>query len=82
MHVEVKIKFDNGEIVGFNPFKVCASMPPQYTLKNHTTGKKMYFEFTDKFIHTIENNGIETNNIQYLEECNIKANHLKLNLDL
>ena len=79
---EVKVKFTSGEIIGFTPFKQCCSIPPQYHLKNYTAGKKINFRFVYDFISDIEINGVESNNIEYLEEAKIKAKHMKLNLDL
>ena len=82
LNAEVKIKFNNDEIIGFNPFKVCCSLPAKYTLKNYTNGKKIEWREEFEFKNYIEINGVETNNIEYLEEANIKASHLQLNLEL
>lgn len=79
---EVKIKFMSGEIIGFNPFMECLSMPPMYKFNNYTTGEKYNFEGVSELIHKIENYGIETNNIKFLEEAGIKSNHMVLNLEL
>lgn len=82
MKAEVKVKFASGEIIGFNPFKECCSMPPQYQFKNYTNGKKMNFKFVHDLVSDIETTGVETNNIEYLEEAKIKAKHMTLNLEL
>lgn len=82
MEAEVKVKFASGEIIGFNPFRQCYSMPAQYNYINYTTGKKMDFRFVHDLVLDIETNGVETNNIQYLEEANIKAKHMTLNLEM
>ncbi len=79
---EVKVQFSSGVIIGFNPFSICASMPPQYRIKNYTSGKNMEFMFVDKLKFEIENNGIETNNIKYLKEKNFKTIHMTLNTEL
>ena len=82
MEAEVKVKFASGEIIGFNPFKQCCSMPAKYQYRNYTTDKKMAFRFVHDLVSDIETNGVETNNIEYLEEAKIKANHMTLNLEL
>ena len=82
MEGEVKVKFASGEIIGFNPFKQCCSMPAQYHYRSYTTDKKMAFRFVHDLVSDIETNGVETNNIQYLEEAKIKAKHMTLNLEL
>jgi len=82
LNAEVKIKFNNDEIIGFNPFKVCCSLPAQYILKNYTNGKKIEWREEFEFKNYIKINGIETNNIKYLEEANIETSHLQLNLEL
>jgi len=41
LNAKVKIKFTNNEIIGFNPFTVCCSLPTQYTLKIYTNGNNM-----------------------------------------
>ena len=79
MRAEVKVKFTSGQIIGFNPFNLCASLPAQYTLKDYTNGGKIEFRFEHIFKSDIAMNGIETNNIDYLEEGNISASHLTLN---
>ena len=82
INTEVKVKFASGEIIGFNPFKQCCSMPAQYHYRSYTTDKKMAFRFVHDLVSDIETNGVETNNIEYLEEAKIKANHMTLNLEL
>lgn len=82
MEAEVKVKFASGEIIGFNPFKQCCSLPAQYHYRSYTPDKKMAFRFVHDLVLDIETNGVETNNIQYLEEAKIKAKHMTLNLDL
>lgn len=82
MEAEVKVKFTNGVIIGFNPFTLCCSMPAQYMYKNYTAGKKMEFRLANDLVLEIETNGVETNNIRYLEEAKIKAKHMTLNLEL
>jgi hypothetical protein len=82
LNAEVKIKFNNDEIIGFNPFKVCCSIPAKFTLKNYTNGKKIEWREEFEFKNYILRNGVETNNIKYLEEADIKTSHLQLNLEL
>lgn len=83
MDCEVKVKFTSGEIIGFNPFRQCCSMPPKYTVTYYTSGqKKCEFKFVHDVIHNIENNGLETNNIQYLKEAKFKVDHMVLNENL
>jgi len=82
LNAEVKVKFVSGEIIGFNPFKVCASMPAQYNIKNYTTGKKMEFRWEHDVRRDIANNAIESNNIKYLEEAKFDVKNIKLNLEL
>lgn len=83
MACEVRVKFTSGEIIGFNPFRECCSMPPKYTVTYYTSGqKKGEFLFVHDVIHNIENNGLETNNIQYLKEAKFKVDHIVLNENL
>lgn len=73
MECEVRVKFTSGEIIGFNPFRQYFSFPAKYTVTYYTSGqKKCEFKYVHDVIHNIENNGVETNNILYLEEAKIK----------
>jgi len=82
MDCEVKVKFSSGEIIGFNPFKVCASFPTQYLVKNYSNGGKMEYNWEEKLKQKIKNNGVESNNVKYLEEANIDIGNVKLNSEL
>lgn len=80
MACEVRVKFTNGEIIGFNPFRQLCSFPAQYNITYYTSGRqKKEYKFVHDVIHNIENNGVETNNILYLEEAKIKASNMILN---
>lgn len=56
-------------------------MPTQYRLHNYTTGKNE-FRFECQFREDVTNNGVETNNIEYLKEANFCIKNIKINTDL
>jgi len=82
MSSEVKVKFTSGEIIGFNPFRICASFPAKYQIKNYTLNNKYEFIFEHNLHSKISNYGVETNNIEYLKEAKFKVNNILLNVEL
>jgi hypothetical protein len=81
MMAEVKVKFVSEEIIVFNPFRICASFPAKYHIINIITNK-MEFRDVYQIQADIKNNGIETNNIQYLLDSKFDVKNLTLNLEL
>jgi len=82
---EVKVKFSNGEIIGFWPHRICCSVPSKFTFIDYThdkKNKKKQYCLVSELLDKIESIGIETNNIEYLKEVGIKTNGLTLNADL
>ena len=86
LNCEVKVKLVNGRIFGFNPFKKCASMPPQYNLRwldlYDDEKPKRRFMFCDDVFHMVATEGIETDNIEYLNEAKFDTKNMKLNLHI
>lgn len=83
---EVKVKLVDGRVFGFNPFKECASLPPQYNLRwlpLHDNDKpKGQFMFCDEVFYMVKTQGIETDNIEFLNETKFDTTKLKLNLNI
>lgn len=77
----VKVKLETGYIFEFKPFLQCASMPPQYSL-TWLPHNKTEFMFCDQVFNMIATQSIETNNIEYLNECKFNTKHIQLNLNL
>lgn len=82
MSSEVKVKFISGEIIGFNPFRICASFPAQYQIKNYTLNNKFELILKNDLHMKITNYGVETNNIEYLKEAKFQVNNILLNVEL
>ncbi len=82
----VKVKLNDERIFEFNPFKECASLPPQYNLvwlpKYDFEKPKREFMFCDQVFIMVATHAIETNNIEYLKECNFETKNLKFNSNL
>lgn len=91
----VKIKFDSGEIITFQPFRQTASMPPHFIVDMVTEPSTLFKQYigeddslnyicmcVDILKQLIKDHGIETSNIQYLKEAKLEADHLRLNLNL
>jgi hypothetical protein len=86
LNCEVKVKLKNGRVFGFNPFKECASLPPQYNLSwlplYNNEKPKRQFMFCDEVFRMVANEGIETDNIDYLNEAKFDTKNMKLNLNI
>jgi len=82
MSCEVKVKFLSGLIIGFNPFRVCASFPAKYLIKNYSNGGTMEYKYEHELKLNIMKDGIESNNVKYLEEAQMIVDNIKLNLEL
>ncbi len=86
MNCEVKVKLENGRVFGFNPFKECASLPPQYNLTwfplYDNEKPKGQFMFCDEVFRMVANQGIETDNIDYLIEAKFDTKNMRLNLNI
>lgn len=86
LNCEVKVKLVDGRVFGFNPFKECASMPSLYNLSwlplyNNEKSKRQ-FMFSDEVFRMVANEGIETDNIDYLNEAKFDTKNMKLNLNI
>jgi hypothetical protein len=86
LNCEVKIKLVDGRIFGFNPFKECASMPPQYNLSwlplYDNEKPKRQFMFCDEVFRMVATEGIESDNIDYLNEVKFETKNMRLNLNI
>lgn len=82
----VKVKLWNGRIFEFTPFMQCASMPPQYQLKwlpfNDFDKPRREFVFCDEVFRIVEKQGVESDNIEYLNETKFNTKNMKLNLNI
>ena len=86
LNCEVKVKLVDGRIFDFNPFKECASMPPQYNLRwlplYENEKPKRQFMFCDEVFHMVATEGLESDNIEYLNEAKFDTKNMKLNLNI
>ncbi len=86
LECEVKVKLVDGRVFSFNPFNKCASIPPQYNLSwfplYHDEKPKRQFMFCDDVFHMVNTQGIESNNIEYLNEAKFYTKNMKLNLNI
>jgi hypothetical protein len=69
----VKIKLNDATIFEFTPFVYCASLPSQFNIKwlpiNNIDKPKCEYILCDKLYHIVKTQGIETDNIEYLQEA-------------
>lgn len=83
---EVKVKLLNRGVFAFTPFKQYASIPPQYYIKwlplYVNENPKSHFMFCHDVFHMINTEGIESDNIDYLNEAMFQTKNMKLNLNL
>jgi hypothetical protein len=86
LNCEVKVKLENGRVFGFNPFKECASLPPQYNLRwlplYDNEKPKGQFMFCHDVFRMVNTQGIESDNIAYLTEAKFDTKNMKLNLNI
>jgi hypothetical protein len=86
LNCEVKVKLENGRVFGFNPFKECASLPPQYDLiwlpLYNNEKPKRQFMFCDEVFRMVAKEGIETDNIDYLNEAKFDTKNMKLDVNI
>jgi hypothetical protein len=86
LNCEVKVKLLNGRIFEFNPFKECASLPPQYNLSwlplYDNEKPKRQFMFCDEVFRMVATEGIESDNIDYLNETKFDTKNMKLNVNI
>lgn len=83
---EVKVKLVNGRVFAFTPFKQCASLPPQYYIKwlpiYLNENPKSHFMFCDDVFRMVNTEGIESDNIEYLNEAKFHTQNIRLNVNL
>ncbi len=82
----VKVKLNTEQIFEFNPFRVCASLPAQYSIKwilpiPNAKPNIQYVEEHEMF-RLVELQGVETNNLQYLTEAKFKTTNMVENQNL
>jgi hypothetical protein len=86
INCEVKVKLVDGRVFSFNPFKELASMPPQYNLSwlplYDNEPPERQFMFCDEVFRMVLTQGIETDNIDYLNEASFDTTNLQLNLNI
>ena len=86
MKCEVKVKLQDGRVFGFNPFKECASFPPQFNLLwlplYNNEKPKRQFMFCDEVYRMVESQGIVSDNIDYLKECKFNTIKIQLNMNI
>lgn len=86
MKCVIKVKLNNGRIFEFNPFRECASLPPHYNLNwlplYNNEKPKGQFMFCDEVFHMVATEGIESDNIEYLNEAKFDTKNIKLNLNI
>ena len=70
----------------FNPFKECASLPPQYSLRwlplYDNEPPERQFMFCDEVFRMVLTQGIESDNIDYLNEAKFDTKNMRLNLNI
>lgn len=77
----VKVRLNNGIMFEFNPFRQCASMPPQFCLNwlplYENDKPKRQFMFCDDVFRMVAMEGIESDNVEYLKEAKFDTKNIK-----
>jgi hypothetical protein len=86
LNCEVKVKLMDGRVFAFNPFKKTACMPIQFNLRwlplyDNEKPKNELIRCYDVF-HMVATGGIESDNIECLNEAKFDTTNLQLNLNI
>jgi hypothetical protein len=83
---KIKVKLENGKIFEFNPFIECLIMPPKYELRwlplYNNEKPKVQFMFCNDVFEMVATEGIESDNIDCLNEAKFDTKNMKLNLNI
>ena len=86
INCDVKVKLVDGRVFSFNPFKELASIPPQYNLSwlplYDNEPPERQFMFCDEVFRMVLTQGIESDNIDYLNEAKFDTKNMRLNLNI
>lgn len=86
LQCSVRVKLNNEQVFEFNPFRVCASMPAQYTIKwiLPISNAKPCVQNIEEYemFKLVELQCVETNNLQYLTEAKFKTINIVENQNL
>jgi hypothetical protein len=85
-HCQVKVKLNNGQIFEFNPFRKYEGISSQFNIRwlpLHDFEKpRISYTLCDDVFHMVATEGVESDNIYYLNEANFDIKMMKLNLNI